>query len=310
MKIIRGVHNIKKQKNPPILTIGNFDGVHLGHQALFKKVHKRAKEINCDSVVFTFEPHPLKILAPEKCSLFLTTFSQKLMHMEKIGIDIVICADFTPNFAAQNQREFVKNILLETMNVKEIVVGYDFSFGHGREGSIGSLCEMGKEFGFTVDVLSPFEINGEIVSSSLIRDLISNGYVHKAACYLGRPYSLDGKVIKGFKKGSDMGFPTANIDAQENIFPHTGVYAAKIFVHKKTFYGVVNVGYNPTFKRDRLSVEAHIFDFAENLYNEIVTISFIDKIRDEVTFSSTEKLKTRIQMDTIAAKEVFKGEEN
>ncbi len=167
---------------------------------------------------------------------------------------------------------------------------------------------MGEEFGFNVEVVDPIEKDGEIISSSLIRNLIVSGDVYKAARYLGRPYSFEGKVINGFKKGTDMGFPTANINAQEMLIPHTGVYAAQVIVHKKTFNGVANVGYNPTFKRDNLGIEVHIFDFADNLYNENVTISFIEKIRNEKTFLSADELKAQIQLDTTAAKEIFRRE--
>lgn len=306
MNICRGIQNIQKQIISPILTIGNFDGVHLGHQALFKKIAARAKEIKGTSVVITFEPHPLKVLAPEMRPPLLTTFAQKIKLINKLGIDNVICVDFTRSFAAQNHREFIKNLLIDKINVKEVIIGHDFFFGRGREGNPQSLMKMGEEFGFKVVFLDPIELNGEIISSSLVRDQLKKGDVKKAAKYLGRLYSLEGKVINGFKKGSTIGFPTANIEVNDNLVPHTGVYATLVKAHRKTHTGVVNVGYNPTFKRERLSIEAHIFDFSENLYNEVVKIFFVDKIRNEIAFASAEELKLRIQKDTLIAKDLVK----
>lgn len=305
MKIIQGIQNIQESITYPVLAIGNFDGVHLGHQAIFKKVVDRAEEVEGTGIVFTFDPHPRKILLPEKSALLLSTFEQKLEFIEKTGIDIVICADFTPDFAAQTPQEFTKKILVEKINVKEVFAGHDFNFGKGREGTIGYFQQLGKEFGFKVEVLNPVKINGGIVSSSFIRDLIANGQVSKAARYLGRPYSLEGKVVGGCKVGSAIGFPTANIDIHDNLIPHTGVYAVQIVIQKKTFKGVANIGYNPTFKRNRLSIEVHIFNFAENLYNETVRISFIDKIRDETSFPSPDELKMQIQKDIALAKEII-----
>lgn len=302
MKIIRDIQNINKSITYPVLTIGNFDGVHLGHQAIFKKVVDRVKEVDGTGIVFTFEPHPKKILLPEKYLASLTTFEKKLELIEKAGIDMIICADFTPDFAALSSREFTKSLLVEKICVKEVFVGHDFNFGKGRGGTAECFQEMGEEFDFKVEVLDAVKINGGIVSSSFIRDLIANGQVSKATRYLGRPYSLEGKVVGGCKKGSAIGFPTANLDIHDSLIPHTGVYAVQIIVQKKTFNGVANIGYNPTFKRKLLTVEVHIFDFAEDLYDQTIRLFFINRIRDEVAFSSTEELKIQIQKDITSSK--------
>lgn len=305
MKIIRGIHNIKETMTYPVVTIGNFDGVHLGHQAIFEKVSERAKEVGGTGIVFTFEPHPREIFSSKKGAFLLTTLDTKLELIEKGGIDLVICADFTPDFAAQNPREFTKNMLVEKINVKEVFIGHDFNFGKGREGTVEYFQKMGEEFGFKVEVLEPVKINGDIVSSSFVRHFIKDGRVNKAARCLGRPYSLEGKVIGGCNKGSDMGFPTANIDIHDNLIPHTGVYAVQVVLQKKTFNGVANIGYNPTFKRNHLTVEVHIFNFTGNLYDQTIRLLFIDKIRDEVTFSSGDELKAQIQKDIASAKEII-----
>ncbi len=308
MKIIRGINNINKPLAHPILTIGNFDGVHLGHQRILKKVADRAKEVKGTGIVFTFEPHPRKIVAPDNSPPLLTTFDQKLKLIEKAGIKLVICADFTPNFASQYPEEFIKTILLEKINAKEIIVGHDFTFGRGKKGTIDYFKKAGEGLGFKVEELEPVKLSGQVVSSSLIRDLIKKGDVNQAASFLGRYYSLKGKVIEGDKKGVALGFPTANVDIQDNFIPQTGVYAAQVIIQNKTFNGVANVGYNPTFKRNRLSVEVHILDFSGNLYDEVIELSFINKIRDEITFSSEEELKAQIKKDIIVANKIVQKE--
>ena len=306
MNVIRGINNIKIPYAYPVLAIGNFDGVHLGHQAIFKKVVDRAEEVDGTRIVLTFDPHPRKIIATEKNTHLLSTFEQKVEFIKKTGIDTLICADFTPDFAAQSPREFTENILVEKINVKEVFVGHDFNFGKGGKGTVDSFQKMGEEFGFKVEVLNPVKINGSIVSSSFIRDLIANGQVSKAAGYLGRLYSLEGVVVGGFKVGSSMGFPTANIELPDTLIPQTGVYAVRVVVKNKSFNGVTNIGYNPTFKRNHLSIEVYVIDFTENLYEKTVRLSFIEKVRDEIAFSSPEKLKIQIQKDILAAKELLK----
>lgn len=308
MKIIRGIQNIKESITYPVLTIGNFDGVHLGHQAIFKKVVDRVKEVEGTGIVFTFEPHPKKILSPDKYLTSLITFEKKLELIEKTGIDMVICADFTTDFAALSPWQFTKSILVEKICVKEVFVGYDFNFGKRREGTAEYFQKMGEEFGFKVEVLDAVKINGGIVSSSFIRDLIVNGQVSKAARYLGQPYSLAGKVVGGREVGSAIGFPTANLDVHDSLIPHTGVYAVQIISKNKKYNGVANVGYNPTFKRNHLTVEIHIFDFTENLYDQTIRLLFINRIRDEVAFLSTEELKIQIQKDVKTAKEIIEEE--
>ncbi len=305
MKIIQGIQNIKESITYPVLAIGNFDGVHLGHQAIFKKVVDRGKEVEGTGIVFTFEPHPRKILSPEKSTHLLSTFNQKLEFIEKIGIDLVICADFTPDFAALSPREFTKSILVDKICVKEVFAGHDFNFGKGRDGTLGYFEKLGNEYGFKVEVLEPVKTEDDISSSSRVRDLVLNGNVNIVSRYLGRPYSLEGQVVGGCQKGAAMGFPTANIDVQDNLIPQTGVYAVQVVFQKKTFNGVANIGYNPTFKRNQLSIEVHIFDFNENLYNETVRISFIEKIRDETAFASPDELKMQIQKDIDSAKKII-----
>src|SRR3990167_5868033 len=290
MKIIRGSQNIKNKIKNPVLTLGNFDGVHLGHREIFRRVVERAKEIDGTSIVYTFEPHPLRIVAPSRTPPLLTTFRKKMQLMEKSGIDIVVCADFTKRFADQHPRDFARDTLSGKIGVKEVFVGYDYTFGKGREGTIAYLKKMGEEFGFRVSVIDALTIDGEIVSSTLLRDTIE-----------------DGKVVDGFKKGSVIGFPTANIDTSYDLIPHTGVYTVKTLLDEEIYDGVANVGFNPTFHRDRLSVEVHIFNFSSNIYGKEIEVFFIKKLRDEVEFTSADELRIQIERDVDSARKILKG---
>ena len=223
MKIVRGTKNISGPFTYPVVTLGNFDGVHVGHQILFKKAAEIASEKKGTSIAFTFEPHPLKVIAPEKVPPLLTHFHKKMELIEACNIDSVICADFTRQFADQRPRDFSENILKRKIGAKEVVVGFDYAFGRGREGTIPYLKKMGEEFGFVVHVVDPFQLDGLTVSSSHVRELIEAGNMESAQKFLGRHYSIVGPVISGYKTGQAIGFPTANIDTSKVQIPGTGV---------------------------------------------------------------------------------------
>ena len=307
MKIIRGSRNIKNGIKDPILTLGNFDGVHLGHKEIFRQVVERAKDVKGTSVVYTFEPHPLHVVAPAKTPPLLTTLRKKMELIAMSGIDIVVCADFTKRFADQHPKDFARDTLVEKIGVKEAFVGYDYTFGKGREGSIAYLKKMGEQFGFKVTVIDAITVNGQIVSSTLVRDTIEEGDMEKAMRLLGRYYSIEGKVVDGIKKGSIIGFPTANIDTSYDLIPHTGVYVVKTTIDGEIFNGVANVGFNPTFHRDRLNVEVHILDFERDIYGKEIEIYFIKKMRDEIDFGAAEGLKRQIKKDIDFAQEILTG---
>ena len=305
MRIIRGTNNITGPIPYPVMTIGNFDGVHVGHQTLFRKAAELAQANDGTSIAFTFEPHPLKIIAPEKVPPLLTHFKKKMALIESFGINMVICADFTRKFADQQPRVFSKNILSEKLGVKEVVVGFDYAFGRGREGTIPYLKKMGEEFGFQVHVVEPFKLDGHTVSSSHVRELIESGQVVEASNFLGRDYSTLGPVIAGYKTGQAIGFPTANIDTSKVQIPGTGVYAVRVVYENKAHDAVANIGFNPTFNRDRLSVEVHIFDFNQVIYNQEIEVQFIARIRSEITFKSADDLVVQINQDIEKAKEIL-----
>jgi riboflavin kinase / FMN adenylyltransferase len=305
MRIIRGTKNITGPIPYPVMAIGNFDGVHVGHQTLFRKAAELALAREGTSIAFTFEPHPLKIIAPEKVPPLLTHFHKKMELIESCGINLVICADFTRQFADQQPRDFSKNILFEKIGVKEIVVGFDYAFGRGREGTIPYLKKMGEEFGFQVHVVEPFKLNGHTVSSSHVRELIESGQVEMASQFLGRDYSITGPVISGYKTGQAIGFPTANIDTSKVQIPGTGVYAVRVVYENKSYDAVANIGFNPTFHRDRLSVEVHIFDFNQIIYRKEIEVQFVARIRSEIEFKSADDLVVQISQDIENTKKIL-----
>ncbi|GJL78664.1 MAG: riboflavin biosynthesis protein [Nitrospinaceae bacterium] len=308
MKIVRGTKNIVKPIPYPVVAIGNFDGVHMGHQIIFRQTAELAREREGTSIVFTFEPHPLKIIAPERVPPLLTTFRQKMELIEGCGIDQVICADFNRQFADQRPRDFAKDILVDLIGVQEIVVGFDYAFGRGREGTISYLKKMGEEFDFKIHVVEPIKLNGHLVSSSHVRELIEEGNVKAAREFLGRNYSIRGPVVHGHHTGQVIGFPTANLDTAKVQIPGTGVYAVQIMYEGRTHQGAVNIGFNPTFNRDRLSVEVHIFDFHQNIYGKEVEVMFVDRIRSEMAFRSAEELVVQIKKDIQTAKAILENE--
>ena len=305
MKIVRGTKNIKGPFSYPVITLGNFDGVHVGHQILFRKAAEIAREKKGTSIAFTFEPHPLKIIAPEKVPPLLTHFHKKMELIEACNIDNVICADFNRKFADQRPRDFSKSIIKEKIGAKEIVVGFDYAFGRGREGTVPYLKKMGEEFGFTVNVVDPIQLDGLTVSSSHVRELIEAGNMESARKFLGRYYSIFGPVVSGYKTGQAIGFPTANIDTTKVQIPGTGVYAVRMIYQKKSYEAVANIGFNPTFQRDRLSVEVHIFDFSQAIYGKEIEIEFISRIRSEIEFESKDDLVVQIKKDIEQAKTIL-----
>ncbi len=306
MRIIRGTKNITGPIPYPVMAIGNFDGVHVGHQALFRITAELARENEGTSIAFTFEPHPLKIIAPEKVPPLLTHFKKKMELIESFEINMVICADFTRKFADQQPRDFSKNILFEKIGVKEVVVGFDYAFGRGREGTIPYLKKMGEEFGFKVHVVDPFQVNDQTVSSSHVRELVEAGEVESASQFLGRNYSITGPVVSGYKTGQAIGFPTANIDTSKVQIPGTGVYAVRVVYENNSYDAVANIGFNPTFNRDRLSVEVHIFDFNQVIYHHEIEVQFVTRIRSEKTFKSADDLVVQIKQDIDKAREILK----
>lgn len=307
MNIIYDLNELKEPLRNPVLTIGNFDGVHKGHLVLFDKVKARAKAIDGQSAVMTFEPHPIKVMKPGNGPPLITPIKQKLDLISNAGIDVIFCIPFTRQFASISAENFVQDILVDRLGIKEIVVGYDYTFGTKRLGNIGLLQEMGDKLGFKVHVVDPIRLEDSLVSSTSIRELVQKGDLSETKKLLGRDYQICGTVVKGKNRGGRLlGFPTANLKLIDELIPKGGVYAVTAIINDRTYYGVTNIGYNPTFGDQALSVETHLLDFSEDILGETIRVNFIKRLRDEKTYGSVEELAEQIAQDVQEAKELFK----
>ena len=315
MEIIFGLTELKRTLVNPVVTLGNFDGVHLGHQMIFEKVKEEASKVQGEAVVITFEPHPLKVLSPSRCPPLLTPFRTKMILIEKSGMDTVVCLQFTRTFAELPAFEFVRGVLVEKVKARKVVVGYNYHFGKGKEGNVETLKRVGKTLDVDIEVIGPLTIGGVLVSSSKIRDLIREGNVEKASSLLGRDYLILGRVIEGARRGRTLGFPTANFEISEELHPKPGVYAAGVVWNRQSFDGVVNVGWNPTFQPGqeepgRISVEVYMLDFNQQIYGDEIQVSFKKRIRDEIRFDSPSELIAQIKKDVQWAREKVFGKTN
>ena len=303
VEIIKGIQNLKRPFRNPVVTLGNFDGVHLGHQRIFKRAKEEASKISGQGVVITFEPHPLKVLAPERFSPLLTPFRKKMMLIEKSGIEIVLCIEFSLTFSEISPSQFIKSILVQKVKVKKVIIGYNYHFGKGQEGDAQTLKEAGKVFDFEVEIVEPLRVGQTIVSSSKIRTLIQRGEVEEASKLLGRDYPIIGKVVEGEKRGQTLGFPTANLEISDELYPKTGVYAVEVIWHQQRFNGLANIGSNPTFptqigkRQEPFSLEVHILNFNRQIYGREIEVRFKKRIRDEVRFESPLLLIEQIKKD-------------
>lgn len=288
----------------PVLALGNFDGVHLGHQAIFDRVAAQANAIEGTAMVLTFDPHPVAVLSPERAPQLLTTFEQKMRLIEALGIGVGLRIGFTDQFAQQQPEAFIRDVLVDEIGIRHVVVGYNYRFGHNRSGTPELLCEAAETYGYEVTVVEPINEGGMTVSSSNIRQLVTVGKVEEASRLLGRYYAIEGRVVEGFQRGRTIGFPTANVESINEIIPQTGVYAVQVEWAGQAYDGVANVGYNPTFDNEGLSVEAHVFDFDADLYGQSVRVAFIRKIRDERKFASVDELTTQIASDAATARSI------
>jgi riboflavin kinase/FMN adenylyltransferase len=309
MILIEDIEKIEKPFPNAVLTVGNFDGVHIGHQALFHQVIERAAALNGTSVAMTFEPHPLRVLKPNGHPPLITLNDQKLELMAATGIEVVICVPFTPDFAAIDARAFVSDILVRRIGMRAIIIGEDYTFGRNRQGNIALLRQMGQELGFEVRVADwirgPRTVTDRI-SSTKIRELVQAGEMERARHLLGRPYQIRGKVVAGRRRGGALlGFPTANIILQDELCPATGVYAVTVQIGDTRHLGVANIGYSPTFDDHVFTVEVHLLDFQGAIYDQDIRVNFIHRIRDEIRFESLEALSDQIRQDVQTARQVL-----
>ncbi len=306
MEIYRDVDEIKRKFVHACVTIGNFDGVHLGHQRLFEVVEQQAYHAHGTSVAITFDPHPLQVLKPGGIKL-VSTIEQKIELIEMSGVDVLVIIPFDMQFAATTADQFVDEILLQRIGVKKLFVGYDYAFGKGRQGNIDFLKEQGVKKGFSVTVIDAHYEQETLVSSTVVRQLVTEGRMMDTSTLLGRYYQIRGIVQKGKQRGGkEIGFPTANLHVdEEDLVPKKGVYACQVISEEVCYGGVINIGYNPTFGEHKLVAEVHIFDFDRNIYGRPIKVNFLKFIRDEVKFSGIPELAAQISQDVIEAKEVI-----
>lgn len=306
MQLFWKLEEIKAPFARACVTIGNFDGVHLGHQQLFAEVVARARNNDGCSVVVTFDPHPLRVLRPHGIKL-ISTIEQKIEWIDRAGIDYLVIIPFDRSFAATTAEAFVQAILIDRIGMKELVVGYDYAFGKGRSGDTEFLREQGNQKNFPVTVVDAFYRNDLLVSSTQIRNLVAEGRMMDAWKLLGRPYQIRGVVQVGKKRGgSEIGFPTANLQVnEEDLVPRIGVYAVQVISEGRCYGGVLNIGYNPTFGEEKLVAETHIFDFNKDIYGRPIKLNLLKFLREERKFEGIADLAEQIAVDVVEAKKIL-----
>ncbi len=298
MKIFSSISEFNSNKKT-IVTIGTFDGVHIGHQKIIEKLIQESKSSDSESLILTFFPHPRMVLHETSSIKLLNTINEKSSLLEKMGLDNLVIHPFDKEFSNLSAEEFVKTILVDLFNVQKIIIGYDHRFGKNRAANIENLIEFGEKYGFEVEQISAQEIDSVSVSSTKIRVAITNGNMAVANEFLGYDYLLSGKIIQGKQLGRTIGFPTANLKIKENykLIPKIGVYIVKSILQEKTVFGIMNIGLNPTVNGEDLSIEVHFLDFDSDIYDTEITVSVIERIRDEQKFTSIDLLKSQIQKD-------------
>jgi len=293
-------------KGGSVVTIGNFDGVHVGHRAILDRVHEKAGEAGLLSVVLTFDPHPRKVLSSPESLRLITDIRTRCGIFELLGVDVMVVIDFTREFASESAEKFIDRWLM-MLSPREVIVGYDFNFGRGGAGTIDMLEKEGKKRGFGLRVVPALQADGMVVSSSRIRNLVEGGEVALAEKLLGRPYAVFGPVIKGHGRGKRLGIPTANIGTEAELLPCDGVYAGEVVLENEPMPAMVNVGANPTFDDMYRSVEACILDFDKDIYGEELELRFRRRIRSETKFSGPEELVRQIEKDKRSIQKFFRS---
>jgi len=305
MRLFHGTDNAGIHR-PTVLTLGVFDGLHLGHQLIMSTVAERARAINAVPTVITFDPHPRAVLHPESAPPLLQTFDQKIEAFGVLGIEQTIVVRFTREFASIRAAEFLREVVMDRLHAKEVYLGKGFAFGHNREGNIDLLRKVGGELGFVAGEVPEVRLRGCRVSSSKVRELLSRGQVNLARRMLGRPYGVEGKVERGAERGHKLGFPTANLRPQNRVIPRNGVYVTGTLIEGQWRRSVTNVGLRPTFgEATEPSVETYVMNWGGDLYGDVIRVRFLYRLRDERKFASIDELKTQIDRDVRRANSYF-----
>ena len=309
MELIEDIEKISEPLTNAVVTIGNFDGVHLGHQTLFQKVIEKAGSLGGRSVAITFEPHPIRVLKQNGQPPLITIYEQKVELIARTGIEVLVCIRFTPEFAALSPETFVADLLVRRIGMKAIVVGEDYTFGRNREGNLALLQAYARQYDFEVITVGEIQTANSIVqriSSTKIRDLVTAGEVEIARKLLGRNYQIRGKVVVGRSRGgSQLGFPTANIEMQDELCPRTGIYAVTVDFGDRSNPGVANIGYSPTFDDRQFTVEVYLLDFCGDLYGKQLRVNFVKRLRDEKRFDTLSALSDQIGQDVAEARKIL-----
>lgn len=305
MQILKNSEIPKNLFNGSVVTIGNFDGVHRGHAELFRCLKLQSEKLGLPSVVITFEPHPLKLIAPQFAPKLITTYGQKAELIAESDVDFLVVVEFTREFSSQGAEEFVKSFLCEKLGMKHIIIGHDYAFGRGRQGNYGTLKQMGAQLGFSVESLAPVGEPGIIFSSSLVRTMITDGDVAGASSILGRYHAVSGRVVHGREIGTMLGYPTANIAVCNELIPADGVYAVLVALDDKLVFGACNIGTCPTFDAVERSVEVFLLDFKGELYDKELAFCFVQRLRGEKKFPDADSLIKAIGDDVASTRKIL-----
>src|ERR1700704_483563 len=305
MRLFHGTDNAEIQR-PTVLTLGVFDGLHLGHQMIMRTVVERAQTTGAVPTVITFDPHPRALLHPESAPPLLQTFDQKIEALGVLGIEQTIVIHFDQEFAQIRAEDFLRAVISERLHAREVYLGCGFAFGHGREGNIELLRTVSQSLGFFADEVPELRLRGRRISSSRIRELLQQGRVNTARRMLGRPYGVEGRVARGAERGATLGFPTANLHPQNRVIPRNGVYVTATLIDGQWRRSVTNIGTRPTFGSDNeSSVETFVMDWSGDLYGDVVRVRFLHRLREEKKFSSIDELKSQIGRDVAGANNYF-----
>lgn len=305
MELIRGIHNLRPRHRGSVASIGNYDGMHLGHQQVLSQLVERAGQHGLPSVVMCFEPTPREFFTRDKAPMRLSSFREKFLRVAEQGVDRFFCVRFDARVAAMTPEAFIRDLLVDGIGVRHLVVGDDFRFGHGRAGDFHTLVEAGARFGFAVDDTPSYSIDGQRVSSTAVRDALGDGDMARARRLLGRNYTMSGRVVHGERLGRQLGFPTANIRVGHRSSPLRGVFAVRVSGLGPVRDAVANLGTRPTVNGREMLLEVHIFDFSETIYGRRISVEFVHRLRDEQRFASVRDMTVQLEQDAREARRLL-----
>jgi riboflavin kinase/FMN adenylyltransferase len=305
MRVFRSLERARGQFSRPVVTIGNFDGVHRGHAVILDQVREDADHRGVSGVALTFEPHPISLLRPEAAPRLLMPLGDRVAGLERAGMDGVVIQRFDRAFAAIDGDDFIRRFLVEILDVQKLIVGHDLNFGRGRSGNVETLVEAGGRLGFSVEVIQPVSVDGIVVHSTVVREAVAAGDMALATKLLGKPHMVRGRVVHGAGRGRKIGFATANVRAKTHLIPPDGVYVTRAQIDGRSLEGVTSIGHTPTFGGEETVIETHLFVEWEDFYAKSIRVQFLDRIRDQRKFSGPEELGAQIANDVEYAKAVF-----